>query len=184
MGERQFRPGHRNNSKLSPYGNRRLSEDRFGWVRTFLGQFVILTSVSKDDMMLNVTLFHPRERGAPVTLGLTECTEEELLAMKELFDKAFELALPTTRRRDKVAHDAFQRGDDSYARSYRQIPQLVYREGALGTHSEGVQERPESVSPSGWGGLPDDGGVRGAGDELAKSDPQGSESEDDGPTPD
>lgn len=183
MADRQYRAGHRRRD--FHYGNRQFSESRYGWVRTYLGQFVILVDKADDDGDLNVTLYHPKEKARPVALNLTDCTEEELIAMKDLFDKAFELAIDTARRRDKVAEDAFQRGDDRYARSYREVPQLVYRQGALDAHREGVRERHEPVSLGGWGGLPaDDAGVRGPGNGVAEQHEDRGAPEDDGPETD
>jgi len=177
--DRNFRPGRRDGQ--SPYGNRQLSEDRYAWVRTFLGQFVILLDTSAEDGDLNVTIYHPREKRAAVALGLTELTTEELDAMQELFNKAFELARPTTRRRDEIADEAFQRGDDRYARSYREPPQLVYRQRTLDKHSEGVQQRPAPVPAVTWGGLPSDfGELRESSDEVAEQHEGGSQSQDDG----
>lgn len=176
--KRSYRPGVRNVDLEKRTRDGLMSESRWAWVRVVTGQFVILVEDSKIGR--TIRLYHPT-RGRPVDWNLTALTEEELLKLKELFDSAFEWALPEVQRRDKEAADAFAKGDDSHARIYRQAPQLVYRKRPEQEHGEGVQQRPSGVPQGDSGGVDLDGGVRGLGDGLAEYDSGEGGSQDDGP---
>lgn len=78
-------------------------------------------------------------------MNLTRMTEPELLAIKQLLDQAFELALPVVRQRDEEANEAFNEGDDSFERVYRQVPKLVYREGAVKEYMQSLRNGPEDL---------------------------------------
>lgn len=129
----------------------------------------------------DVILFHPRPGRVPdVALNLSNLTAEELDAVEELLTTALKWARPVVERRDKEAKDAWDAGDDSYSRNYRSVPQLVFRKRPEWEHGEGLHERPEGVSEGGGRERSDSqGGVRGAGNELAEPDSEPLESEDD-----
>jgi hypothetical protein len=112
-----------------------------------------------------------------MSYNLTALTHEELLAMRELFNFAFDLAEPVILLRDRIAQDAFDKGDDSFIRVYRQAPQLIIREGTIRQDGESLRERPDNFLD---GDFPEaeeveevrssSGGVRGAGNELASGE--------------
>jgi len=68
---------------------------------------------------------------APRTINLTGLTEDELLALRKVIDAAFDAALPTCQMLDQQAKEAQENGDDAFARLYRQVPDIVVREGVL-----------------------------------------------------
>lgn len=175
-----YRPG----SKKYPVGDGKMSANRLAWLRTAIGQFVVMTDDVTEETKKTVAefgptyrLFLPRPGTRPVTYNITALTHEEFQALKKFMEHLFEIAEPVILERDRIAEDAFSKGDDSFARSYRQVPQLVIREGPVRKDDEGVSERPDDL-PSGdesESGRVEDvrvsgGGVRGAGDELASSE--------------
>jgi hypothetical protein len=177
-----YQPGQR----VRKYGqNHQISENRYAWVQCEIGKFLILVGEDEGHGQ-DVVLYHPKPGRLPdVAIKLTDLTEPELLAMKELFDSAFEWALPVVTRRDKEAEDAWNEGDDSHVRNYRPAPTVVYRKRPVSEHGEGVHQRSSGV-PEGSGGEPDGdpGGVRGAGDVVPEPVQVQGESEDDGSTAD
>jgi hypothetical protein len=69
----------------------------------------------------------------PSFLNLSRMTEEELDLLKELFNKAFEMARPTVQARDRNAVN-----DIDDPRNYRQIPRFIERERPKPPYLEGV----------------------------------------------
>jgi len=165
--------------KYSTYNQqRRLADHRAGWVHVKGIDAIVLVNSDTDEEgkqseTPDVVLHLPRPGSIPdVYQKLTDLTEAELMAYKELLDKAFEWALPVVQRHDKEAADAAETGDDSFERIYRPLPQLVFRKRKVGEHFESVRLRPNGVSP---GGRPDwvadsPGGDGGASGELAQPD--------------
>ncbi len=98
---------------------------------------------SGDDLILGTGIMGMR--GGSL-MNLTRMTEPELLAIKQLIDQAFELALPVVRQRDEEADEAFNEGDDSFERVYRAVPKLVFREGAVAAYMQSLRNRPEDLS--------------------------------------
>lgn len=181
---KSYQPGHRRSDlgqNMSAEGPTRYSESRYAWVRTEAGQFVILVGNQSNEAGHDVVLYHPRPgRQRPLTISLTSLTEQELDAMEDLFKSAFEWARPVVQQRDKEANDAWSSGDDSVPRNYRPVPQLVYRKRPELQHGEELLQRPEDVPGGDRGAVDRDGGVRGAGDELAQPDSGEGAAEDDG----
>lgn len=164
----------------------RMSADREMWVQVYKGEFILYETEGEEPELGNTLRVACCYRGAnrrPVTLSLTSLTEEELLALRKFWDRAIEKALPIAQLRDKVADDAFQAGDDTYSRNYREVPNFVVRERPKRQHAEGVHDGPQGVSEVGATGHPprDSGGVR---PELAEPVPANSGTKDDGPTSD
>lgn len=95
-----------------------------------------------DDLVLGTGIMGMR--GGSL-MNLTRMTEAELLAIKQLIDQAFELALPVVRQRDEEANAAFNQGDDTFERVYRAVPKLVFREGAVAAYMQSVHERPDDL---------------------------------------
>lgn len=161
------------------------SKHRAAWCSIFAGQFVIMVNndtktVTGPDISI---LVHQANRKYPSVINLTGSTVEELDALQDLFNSAFEWARPIAELRDKEARDAFEQGDDSHARYYRQLPKLVYRKRPESEHGEGVQHGSEDVSP--LAGSPDDqhDGAGVGGDEVAERDSGAGSAQDDWPTP-
>lgn len=77
-------------------------------------------------------------RNRPMAWNLSAMTSAELNATRDFFNHLFNLADPIIRERDKVAQDAFDKGDDTYQRVYRPLPQFVARPWEEFTNSEGL----------------------------------------------
>ena len=202
MVTRQYRPGSRRFKR----NEGRMSPNRLAWLRVYVGQFVIMRGYDEESLPdvaendnddevsevgRDIRLLLPRPTGRPITFNITALTHEELIEMKKFFNLLFDLAEPIILDRDRRAQDAFDQGDESFMRSYRQVPQFVVREGTNGADDQGVHERPEDLpsgdeSGSGQVGVVrgSDGGVRGAGYELAPGESEPSEPQDDEPAAD
>src|SRR6478735_11909773 len=106
--KRSYKMGHRNSPKPKQTPGR-MSKNRLAWCRIFLGQFNIWADFYRDedgnetDEIFDIKLMHPIPNRQPITWNLTAATEEELVALKHLFDTAFAWALPIARQRDKEA---------------------------------------------------------------------------------
>jgi len=160
-----------------------MSEGRMAWVVTYIGQFVILTEEESETQAGKpIRVHHPTKGGRGWTWDLTSLTEEELIALQELWTSAFEWALPVCQQRDKDAQNAFDNGDDSHIRIYRAVPQLVYRKRPVGEHSQSVLDGPSDAPVVGAVGEPGDGDVRADGIEVAERDEEGSKPQDNWPT--
>lgn len=182
--KRSYNPGHRKKQLAQTQG--KLSKSRWGWVKVWFGQFVIWGDYGVDDegnetdQLLDIKIIHPIPNRAPLSWNLTACTEEELIALKHLWDTAIEWALPIARQRDKEAQDALNNGDDSHSRIYRAVPQLVYRSGPEREHSEGVLDGSEDAAGVPSDGEHYDGGLRDDGPALVEPDQGDSSAQDDG----
>ena len=185
--KRSYKLGYRNAEIGKPQGQ--MSKNKWAWVRLYFGVFQIWADYSekedgtKTDEVIDLKMMYvvPGGRRQPVTWNLTACTEEELIALKHLWDTAIEWALPVARQRDKEARDAFANGDDSHVRIYREVPQLVYRSGPEHQYGEGVQHGPEDAA-----GVPRDSadpsrGVRDVRPDVAEPDTGNGEPQNDGP---
>lgn len=183
--------------RYKPRRDGRISPNRIAWLRTVIGQFVVMkdydlestdspTEFDPVESGSTYRLLLPRQSGRPITYNITALTHEEFIALRKLFDLLFELAEPVILERDRIAQDAFDQGDDSFNRSYRQVPQLVIREGALRADDQGVHDGPDNLHQGDESEAEQveevrvsDGGVRGAGDELAPGESEPTESQDD-----
>ena len=188
MADRMFKAGHRQAKRYQPPEGR-ISKNRFAWLRTAIGQFVVMRYAQDDrtdDDVKNdrevgdtYTLVIPLQGRRPVTLNITALTYIEFQKTRQLFNLLFDLAEPVIRERDKVAQDAFANGDDSYTRVYREVPKLIVRERQERTDLQGVQYGPSGV-PGGVGGDESPtGGLRRDGDELADGEQEESRGQDD-----
>lgn len=138
-------------------GDGRMSDNRVAWAKTVLGTAEVRQHLPGDptegeefdnegQIGPNVQLRIIRPgAGKPVSLNLTAMTVKELEAVRELFNLALDLAEPVVQHRDEVARRAQDQGDDSFARSYRQLPELVIRKGKIATYDQGVLQRPADV---------------------------------------
>lgn len=75
---------------------------------------------------IKLELRQPNRRTFKV--DLTGLTAAELRALAVFFEHAYKLALPVSEDLDKKAQEAFEAGDDSYARLYRPEPVVYKRE--------------------------------------------------------
>lgn len=186
---RQYRPGSRN-PKFRPTG--RISENRFAWLRTVVGQFVIMRypdpNLAVDDeedvptdpeIGPSYLLVLPIPGRKPLKYNLTALTLEELELTRQFFNLAFDMAEPVVRHRDKVAEDAAAEGDDGFARYYRQVPQFVVREGTFREDDQRLLHGSEDLPSGAGGGSDPDGGVRGVRDELAPGEQEEGRTQDD-----
>lgn len=180
--KKRYYPGNRRSDlRLEKGEPKKYSENRYAWVKTSNGQFVILVGTDSGESGNDIVLFSPRPGKVPdFAINLSSLTLEELEAMETLIKTAFEWARPICKLRDQEAQDAFNAGDDSITRVYRAVPQLVFRKRAEFQHNQGVLQRSKPVPEGDRGGLDSDGGVRGTGDELAEPDTVPDGAEDDG----
>lgn len=168
-----------------------MSENRIMWLETFIGQFVVLmypegfrdesddVPAIKTEPGPTIRLMIPGKTRQPVYFTFTALTSEELASLRELFNRMFDMVEPIVEHRDKAAQDAYDQGDDTITRLYRQVPRLIVREGAIREHSISLRERP-SGPPAGHGtDGSDDGGLRGGGSDVVDEPPSGERAEDD-----
>jgi hypothetical protein len=132
-----------------------------------------------EEVGQTIVFFMPRPNARPVQMNFTALTEEELKQTRQFFNHLFDLAEPICRERDRAAYDAFESGDDSFLRLYRQPPQLIVREGAVAPYVEGVLGGSEDVPDGDGEDGGQSGGVRAAGDAVASEESADSEAEDD-----
>lgn len=186
-GKRSYNMGHRKGHKDFSKNNGQLTDNKLAFVNVFFGQFVIWADFVNDDEgnptdeILDIKLMHPMPRRPAIAWNLTALTEDELIAFKHLLDTAFEWALPYVKHRDKEAQDAYENGDDSFSRIYRQVPKLVYRPGAKPEYRESVQHGPENADASSPDDRDLDDGLRDDGPEVAERDSNDSGPEDNRP---
>jgi hypothetical protein len=185
--DRKFKPGHRSAVRYGSTG--KISENRFAWLRLYFGQFQIMKyeipeEEEEREVGANITLYIPRPgTQSPLSLNMTALTSEELQAMREFFELLFTEVEPVIADRDRIANDALAKGDDSYARVYRQVPQFIVRQRPERTDSPSVHDGSEDVSSGSGGDVDPDDRVRGLGDELADGEPEEVISEDDREAP-
>lgn len=170
----QWTPGQRN-KKLRP-GH--INENTAARLH-FSSGLVILFATPNEELDSEDIVLHLASGRLKFNMALTSLTEQELAALREIFTLAFDWAEPIVKKRDADAEYAFQHGDDSFTRVYRQVPNLVIRKRPGGEHSESLQDRPDGVSESNGGSDDPTLGVRGTGVELAGDDQDTSQSEDD-----
>lgn len=181
-GGRSYPLGNRN--KQYREGKDQVSQATLAWNTNELGRFVILKNQTEIQVGPAVRLYHPIPgRAYGISWELTSLTEAEIVELKKLFDLAFELALPVCIARDKEAADAFERGDDSYHRVYRGLPQVVYRKRTQQEHSEGVHDGSEDATDVEQDARDSDESVRDGGDGLAERNEGRGEPQDNWPTP-
>lgn len=150
-----YKPGSRNKNFRNDRSADKMSENRLAWIRTVMGQAVIMYYNSREEgveeteeeidhlseLGASVRLMLPRPNARTITFDITSLTMDELVKMREFYNLLFDLAEPSVRQRDKTAQDAFDSGNDSYARSYRPIGQVVVRKGRIGKDDPSLQER-------------------------------------------
>jgi hypothetical protein len=85
----------------------------------------------------SVSMIARRGNSYYLTINLSEMTSEELLAIKDFFNKVFDEAQEICQRRDTLAREAYESGDDSDYRLYRSVPAVVERERKGAQHGQG-----------------------------------------------
>jgi hypothetical protein len=143
--------GRRNAKKIPTQTRGKLSRNRWAWCKVYFGDIIIWIDYIKNqdhtetDIVGDIKLIYPQPNRAPVSWNLTSLTTDEIDAFKEIIDTAFAMARPICEWRDKEAADAFAKGDDTHARIYRAIPQLVYREGTVREYRESLFNGPQDA---------------------------------------
>jgi hypothetical protein len=101
----------------------------------------------KEQLGNNITIsLRLANQVRPIRISLTGMTVQELTAMRDFLELAINTAMPISQMRDEEAENAFQRGDDTWARHYRAPAQFIVRERAQREHSERIRLGPEGVS--------------------------------------
>jgi hypothetical protein len=141
-------------------GHFKLSENRIAWAKTSITTLALMR-YTEDQMRAYEELLPGDEyeygdtlrllittttTGRPFSLNITAMTHDELVAFRDLINLTLEKAEPIVLERDRRAQEAYANGDDSFTRSYRQPPQYVVREGAVGSDNQGVHNRSENAS--------------------------------------
>lgn len=168
--DRKFRPGHRGvgTARAQLRGTGRMSENRYAWLRTKLGNFTIMKYASgkymdgQSEEGETLLLYIPRPGGGgrDFSYNITSLTSEELKKTREFFNLLFDEAGPIVEKRDQIATEAFSQGDDSFNRVYRALPQFIVRPRKVRENSE-VLHVGSSDSPEGLGEEDDsDEGIR------------------------
>jgi hypothetical protein len=80
-------------------------------------------------------------------VNLSDMTEEELSVMRELIQRAFSLASPVARHRDKKAREAFDEGRDDFNRLYRRAPYHFVRPWASTLNGKSILRRFTDLPP-------------------------------------
>lgn len=156
----------------------KLSDARWAFTTTAIGQVIIHVELFKDEegndtddiRDIKIVFTKPGRTSAPVVLTLTAGTVDELQSLQHIIQSAFDWALPVARQRDKEAQDAYNSGDDSFDRIYRQLPTLVYRKRPQSEHDKGVHDGPEDAPAALGDGVDSEGDVRAPESEVAERD--------------
>lgn len=180
MGERRsYRPGTRRTDLGK--SDAQMSPNRFAWLKSVLGQLVIMVHATADvEDDFDVKILYPQPRSRGIYFDLTSMTGAELDAFEKLITTAVGWARPIVKERDRRAQEALDRGDDSFPRVYRPIPQLIFRKGHERAHWEELRQRPDG--PTEVVGLPVDPnrGLPAPSGEVPQRDPGSDVGEDDG----
>lgn len=99
-------------------------------------------------------------KGAVINLG--RMTNVEFSAYRDFMNLAFSLAEEVTTRLDNEALSAYESGNNSYMRIYRQLPVLALRRRVFPQQFEELQTRPFPVANLDGGKLPDILGLGGS----------------------
>jgi hypothetical protein len=118
--------------------------------------------------------------GRPYTLNLTAMTEEELVAFRGILTLALRMTEPIVKDRDREAARRYADGDDSFSRSYRQLPQFIIREGAIRADDKSLLDGLEDAVVGPPSPRAPERAVRGGRDQLANEVSESSFSENDG----
>jgi hypothetical protein len=94
---------------------------------------------------VKIEIRYPGRRNS-VTFNLTGMTAQELEEFKKFWDYAFEKARPICESLDEKAKEAYDNGDDAYARLYRTIPRFIIRQRSESEHGTGIPSRLERAA--------------------------------------
>lgn len=118
-------------AKRRSFGTQQMGEERVAFIQTVAGTASIYMNdpaANAQDNTPSVTIWLSEGPGKqPFRLGLGSFTERELDLFKEFFELAMRMARPVCQKRDAIAKEAFETGDDSFGRVYRQEPLMVVR---------------------------------------------------------
>jgi hypothetical protein len=137
-----WRPGHPDTRKRL---DGRLSKNRYAWIKIHMGVIQLNVITDADEAtpeFPSVFVNYPQPGTRAMNWNLTNLTRGELDTWKKLMDLAYEKAAPVCSERDRVANEAMEAGDDSYARSYRQDPLFAMR-GDGARRRDAVEVTPE-----------------------------------------
>lgn len=137
-------PGDKLARRRSLARQQRYGDNRRAWLETYQNRLTLYTTAG-DDPEINEEGLQAGDEAVTVMmqrigsksrfmLNLSALTHDELCAIKEFFDMAFANAQGVTQARDKEAQEAFDAGDTSYNRIYRQVPIIFVREGEVFGH--------------------------------------------------
>lgn len=137
-GKRKWQPGDRNRpSPVLPHELAWIARLEGVEVRAYIHPPNKSTEGEVDyGENINLGLYNGERRN--VIFSLTTLTEKELDAFQRVVTAACARARKTIVERDRIAEEAFQRGDNSYARSYRRVPVVLDRSGAFTEHGESI----------------------------------------------
>lgn len=94
--------------------------------------------------LVRLVLFRNNRR-AKFLLNLTSYTAAELDALRKIIEVAFDAAKPICEELDRRAKQAWEEGNDTHARIYRSVPEVVIRQRNESQHHPRLPSRPEGV---------------------------------------
>lgn len=184
--------GYRPGGKRTNVGKYKISNNRIAWLKTIMTQIALMRYtedemrdveqvLSGDDYEVGDTLrmMVSTTSGRPYTLNLTAMTEEELKMTRDMFKLCFDMAEPIIKARDKKAAEAYATGDDSFVRSYRQVPQFVIRAGAFRENSKSLLDGLDYAIEGPANQVSPPRELRGSSDEVADGLPSDSSAKND-----
>lgn len=132
-------------------GHFKIGKNRVAWANTFITKIALMRYSEEDMATIEQTipgdqgeqgdtlrLMISTTSGRPYTLNITAMTEEELEAFEGIITLALRMARPIILDRDREAKERYANGDDSYSRSYRQLPQFIIRQGSFGPDDQSL----------------------------------------------
>lgn len=123
-------PPARRGRGRAPFSTR-IGEDRIASLTSFLGNISLYLKYGErdvDDLSPDVLVMgHGTKASRDMTWNLSALTAEELGYLKQLLNLAIQLAEPIVEDRDRYTREAFEAGDDSHPRLFRQKPVFVVR---------------------------------------------------------
>lgn len=166
------------------------SQNRVAWLKSVLGEVVLLrfsqeeVEGKKEPGPTYRIQFNKSGSRLPYIMTLTSMTSDELEALKEFAILTYSAILPIIEDRDRNADEAATRGDDSFDRVYRPLPQVVVRERTFSEDNQSLHDRLANVLKRPWVRSMRDVGARGNGNDLADDESKSSRAQDDGPKAD
>lgn len=103
---------------------------------------ILIQEADNEDQPIITLVVEPASKG----IQLTTLTVEELDALQEFYNFAFDMARPICEELDNETRAAYERGEDAKSRLYRQAPFITFRPRIITEHYKGLQGGPGSAA--------------------------------------